>query len=87
MLGLDKCLSVKFSYLEEYAGLMEVGSPNVLVGKLYSTNGTKNRDSRVSASFESDTDFFVSIKYFSQTFTYKLKLIVNSIFGSKGHDT
>merc|ERR1712029_129074 len=74
MLGLDKCLLVKFSYLEEYAGLMEVGSPNVLVGKLYSANGTKIRDSRVSASFESDSDFFVMIHDPSDEELYELKV-------------
>merc|ERR1712212_418329 len=40
--GFDSCLSVKFSYLEEYAGLKEQGSPQVLVGKLYSKDGTEN---------------------------------------------
>ena len=60
--GFDKCLSIKFSYLEEYAGLKEQGSPDVLVGKLYGLDGTENEDSRVSASFESDSDFFVRKK-------------------------
>ena len=58
--GFDSCLSVKFSYLQEYAGLYEDGSPDVLVGKLYGKDGTENMDSRVSASFESASNFFVS---------------------------
>jgi len=72
--GFDKCLSVKFSYLEEYAGLKEQGSPDVLVGKLYGLDGTENEDSRVSASFESDSDFFVMIHDPSDEELYKLKV-------------
>ena len=35
-MGFDKCLHIKFSYLEEYAGLKEVnGLASVLAGKLY----------------------------------------------------
>ena len=59
MNGNDKCLSIKFSYLEEYAGLNQQGSPEVLVGKLYSLDGTEKEGSRVSASFQSYLDFFV----------------------------
>ena len=72
--GFDKCLSVKFSYLEEYAGLKEQGSPDVLVGKLYGLDGTENEDSRVSASFESDSDFFVRKKNHMTYCAGKLKL-------------
>ena len=57
--GFDACLSIKFSYLQEYAGLNEVGSPDTLVGKLYAIDGNEIEESRVSASFESDSDFFV----------------------------
>ena len=51
--GFDKCLMIKFSYLEEYAGLNEVdGSSDILVGQLYGTDGTCNEDSRVSVSID-----------------------------------
>lgn len=63
-----------FSYLEELVGLKEVGSPEVLVGKLFGLDGTENIDSRVSASFESDTDFFVVIHDPSDDELYKLKV-------------
>merc|ERR1712029_693382 len=72
--GFDKCLFVAFSYLEELVGLKEVGSPEVLVGKLFGLDGTENIDSRVSASFESDTDFFVVIHDPSDEELYKLKV-------------
>jgi len=65
---------VAFSYLEELVGLKEVGSPEVLVGKLFGLDGTENIDSRVSASFESDTDFFVVIHDPSDEELYKLKV-------------
>ena len=51
----DKCLRIKFTDLEEYAGLMEVdGTPDVLVGKLYGIDGTVNVESRVSVSIDED---------------------------------
>ena len=54
----DKCLIVKFSYMEEYAGLNRVGrSSKVLLGKLYATEGTCNEDSRVSVSIERNLYF------------------------------
>merc|ERR1711990_56373 len=72
--GFNTCLSVTFSYLEEYAGMNTVGSKNVLVGKLYGLDGTENEDSRVSASFESEKDFFVAIHDPSDEELYKLKV-------------
>jgi len=70
----DKCLSVKFSYVKEYAGLKAVGSPNVLVGKLYGTDGKVNQYSRVSASFETKSDLYVVIHDPSDDELYKLKV-------------
>ena len=56
--GFDKCLSIKFSYLEEYAGLNRVDrSSRVLAGKLYATDGTCNEDSRVSVSIDRNLYF------------------------------
>ena len=53
LVGFDKCLMIKFSYLEEYAGLNEAdGSSEILVGKLYGTDGGCNDDSRVSVSID-----------------------------------
>ena len=53
LLGFDKCLRIKFSYLEEYAGLNEFdGSSDILVGQLYGTDGTCNEDSRLSVSID-----------------------------------
>ena len=55
LIGFDKCLRVKFSYLEEYAGLNKAdSSSDVLVGKLYGTDGACNVDSRVSLSINGD---------------------------------
>ena len=60
----DKCLRVKFSYLEEYAGLHKVdNSSEILVGKLYSIDGVENEDSRVSVSTDMDNlDIYHVIK-------------------------
>ena len=52
-------LSIKFSNLGEYAGLHEDGLPQVLEGTLFSIDGVEKVGSRVSASFESDSEFFV----------------------------
>ena len=62
--GFDKCLSIKFSYLEEYAGLNMVDrSSKVLAGKLYATDGTCNNDSRVSVSIDMNLYF---VRHFSR---------------------
>ena len=62
-MGFDKCLHIKFSYLEEYAGLKEVnGLASVLAGKLYGINGEENVDSRVSVSI--DDEFYSVSDYF-----------------------
>ena len=58
--GFDKCMKIKFSYQEEYAALNEVdGSSEVLVGKLYSTDGEENTDSRVSVSIDEGDFYYV----------------------------
>ena len=63
LLGFDKCLRIKFSYLEEYAGLNRVDrSSKVLAGKLYATDGTCNDDSRVSVSIDRNLYF---VRHFS----------------------
>ena len=62
--GFDKCLSIKFSYLEKYAGLNVVDrSSKVLAGKLYATDGTCNNDSRVSVSIDRNLYF---VRHFSR---------------------
>ena len=51
--GFDMCLRIKFSYLEEYAGMNGLdGSSDILVGQLYGKDGTCNEDSRVSVSID-----------------------------------
>ena len=61
MVGFDKCLVIKFSNLEEYAGLNEAdGSSEILVGKLYGTDGACNDDSRVSVSIDGGFYFVCS---------------------------
>ena len=67
--GFDECMKIKFSYQEEYAGLNEVdGSSGVLVGKLYSTDGEENADSRVSVSIDEGDMYYVR---------YSLMVLVN----------
>ena len=64
-MGFDKCLHIKFSYFEEYAGLKEVnGLASVLAGKLYGINGEENVDSRVSVSIDDDF-YYVSVTVLS----------------------
>jgi len=73
--GFDKCMKIKFSYQEEYAGLNEVdGSSEVLVGKLYSTDGEENADSRVSVSIDEGDMYYVMIHDPSDEELYKLKV-------------
>ena len=63
--GFDKCLSIKFSYLQEYAGLKAVGSPNVLVGTLYQKDGKEKPYSRVSASMgDYDSKLFLYVSFY-----------------------
>ena len=70
----DKCLSIKFSYMEEYSGLNGVDrSSNVMVGKLYATDGTCNEDSRVSVSIERNLYFVRHQKGFILIKLLKLK--------------
>lgn len=60
--GFDKCLKIKFSYLEEYAGLNEADrSTDILVGKLNGTDGAVNEESRVSVSIDGAV-YYVSRK-------------------------
>ena len=64
----DKCLRIKFTNLEEYAGLIEVGgTPDVLVGKLYGIDGAVNVDSRVSVSIDEDIYY---VRHYLHTFTF-----------------
>jgi len=78
LIGFDKCLRVKFSYLEEYAGLNKAdGSSDVLVGKLYGTDGACNADSRVSLSINGDI-YYVMIHDPSDEELYKLKVDIST---------